>query len=464
VGDRVIARRNERAFDVDNGTRGTVRAVDPDTQAITIDTDAAQVRQLPADYVAEHLEHAYALTGHGSQGLTVERAVVVGGPEDFTNEWAYTALSRARDSVHVHLTAERDDRSDRSEIAPSPPARTAEEAIDAMGMAMVRREREELAIDLAVPLGRAPVPGEAAAEVNERAQRQQLALDIDSDPAVTEPVPEVLRALRGPEPLWAIEHRIGIDAQGREAIDRARQKLGDVPRETLAERAERLDGLAKTFPHNRVEAAQRADQLSRLREHQREAHERIGQELARLHRLGPLSRIFDRHEREFTEHALASWTERAQDYDEQVAELAPRVDTDRNERAAWFDEHGSEFIPLAAAKVELRDRDDQSRGRRIDDIRRDPPAWITERLGPRPDGPTAREQWDRAAAHLDDYRHAIGQPPGDGVPDRGDYRQRHAWEDVHKDAAKTLELHPERPLVERPPPQLARDIGLSIDL
>ncbi len=275
VGDRVMARRNDRELDVDNGTRGTVRAVDLDTHAVTIETDADHVRQLPADYVAEHLEYAYALTGHGSQGATVGRTVVVGRPEDFTNEWAYTALSRARDPVHVHLIAERDDRSDRSEIAPSPPERTSEDAIDAMRAAMGRREREELAIDHAASLGRASVPGEAGAEANERAQRQQLALDLDHDSAVTEPVPEVLRAVRGPAPLWAIEHRIGMDAHAREAIEQARQTLGAVSREALADQAERLDDLAMTFPHLRVEARQRADQLSRLQDEQREAHESI---------------------------------------------------------------------------------------------------------------------------------------------------------------------------------------------
>jgi conjugative relaxase-like TrwC/TraI family protein len=463
VGDRVIARRNDRELDVDNGTRGTVRAVDPDTKAISIETDNGQVRQLPADYVAAHLEHAYALTGHGSQGATVDRAVVVGGPEDFTNEWAYTALSRARDSVHVHVTAARDDRSDRSEIAPTPPDRTAEEAIDAMRMAMRRREREDLAIDQAVPLRRAPVPGEAAAEANESAQRQQLALDLDR-PAITEPVPEVLRDLREPEPLWGIQHRVGIDQHEREAIEGARQKLSDVPRETLAEQAERLDELAKTFPHNRVEAAQRADQLSRLREHQREAHEHIGRQLAQLDRLGPLSRVLGRANRRFSEEALASWSQRAQEYDEQVAELGHRVDVDRHERAAWFEERGGEFAELSAAKVELHDRDRHARERRVDDLRHDPPAWVIQRLGPRPDAPAAREQWDRAAASLDDYRHAFGHPPGDKPPDRGDYRERDAWKEVHEAAAKALEIHPERPVVERPPPALSHDIGLEIGL
>jgi hypothetical protein len=60
VGDRVICRRNDQAVDVDNGTRGTVRAVDP--ERVVLETDAGTVRALPAGYVAEHLEHAYALT------------------------------------------------------------------------------------------------------------------------------------------------------------------------------------------------------------------------------------------------------------------------------------------------------------------------------------------------------------------------------------------------------------------
>jgi hypothetical protein len=128
----------------------------------------------------------------------------------------------------------------------------------------------------------------------------------------------------------------------------------------------------------------------------------------------------------------------------------------------WFDEHGDELAELAAAKVELGDRDGKARDRRINDVRRDPPEWVTERLGRRPDDPAAREHWDRAAAHLEDYRHAFGQPPGDELPDRGDYRQRHAWEQVHDAATKALEVHPERPVVERPPPQLHRDIGLDI--
>jgi ATP-dependent exoDNAse (exonuclease V) alpha subunit len=106
--------------------RGTVRAVDADTRAVTIKTNTGDLRELPADYFAEHLEHAYAITGHRSQGATVERAFVVGAPEDFTNEWAYTVLSRARDPVTVHVVADEPKRSERAEIAPAGCDRTEE--------------------------------------------------------------------------------------------------------------------------------------------------------------------------------------------------------------------------------------------------------------------------------------------------------------------------------------------------
>jgi len=94
VGDRVIARRNDRHRDVDNGTLGRVAEIDRRTGAVTVVTDSGQRRLLDAGYVSEHLEHAYALTGHGAHGATVEWAGVIGRPSEFTREWSYTSLSR----------------------------------------------------------------------------------------------------------------------------------------------------------------------------------------------------------------------------------------------------------------------------------------------------------------------------------------------------------------------------------
>ena len=54
--------------------RGTVRAIDDDARrdAASSRPSASGLRELPGPYVAEHAEHAYALTGHGMQGGTVE--------------------------------------------------------------------------------------------------------------------------------------------------------------------------------------------------------------------------------------------------------------------------------------------------------------------------------------------------------------------------------------------------------
>jgi hypothetical protein len=90
VGDRVIARRNDRLRAVDNGMRGTVIDVDPTEQELLVRTDAGGDRALDAPYVAEHLEHAYALSAHTIQGGTVDWAGVVGHPDDFTRNWSYT--------------------------------------------------------------------------------------------------------------------------------------------------------------------------------------------------------------------------------------------------------------------------------------------------------------------------------------------------------------------------------------
>jgi conjugative relaxase-like TrwC/TraI family protein len=146
AGDRVICRRNDRTIDVDNGMRGTVCALDSDH--VVIDTDGGLVRELPAAYVAEHVEHAYALTGHGMQGATVQAAIVLASPHDLTAGWSYTALSRARGDTR--LLVHDDDFSDRrDEIAPPDrsPAPTRGELLDRVRRHMLERDDEDLAVE-----------------------------------------------------------------------------------------------------------------------------------------------------------------------------------------------------------------------------------------------------------------------------------------------------------------------------
>ncbi len=96
AGDRVICRRNDSGLGVCNGTRATVRRVEPLLGLITLQLDGGPIRQLPTGYAAEHLEHGYALTGHGAQGATVDRAFVLVRTQGALAEWGYVAVSRSR--------------------------------------------------------------------------------------------------------------------------------------------------------------------------------------------------------------------------------------------------------------------------------------------------------------------------------------------------------------------------------
>jgi hypothetical protein len=175
VGDRVICRRNDQLLALDNGTRGTVRHNGEDR--IVIETDSRLVRELPASYVAEHVEHAYALTGHGMQGATVEEAIVLASPGDLTAGWSYTALSRARERTRLLIHDEQPSHG-RGELAPAE-VRPAERAEMLAGVArrMLERDSEQLAIEQLTPAGRADDDELARAGLfaNERQEEQAAA-------------------------------------------------------------------------------------------------------------------------------------------------------------------------------------------------------------------------------------------------------------------------------------------------
>ncbi len=145
VGDRVICRRNERSLNVDNGTRGTITRLH--RSAVMIRTDGGADREIPASYAEAHLEHAYALTGHGMQGGTVEKAFVVASPRDLTAGWSYTALSRARADTHL-LIHDQHPHPDREEHAPREhAASTPQELLARAARRMLERDDEDLATD-----------------------------------------------------------------------------------------------------------------------------------------------------------------------------------------------------------------------------------------------------------------------------------------------------------------------------
>jgi conjugative relaxase-like TrwC/TraI family protein len=101
VGDRVICRRNDERLGVRNGIRATV--LELDETGLTLRSDSGALRSLDTAYACEHLEHAYALTGHAAQGATVERAFVLLPDRGDLREWGYVACSRARTETRLYL-------------------------------------------------------------------------------------------------------------------------------------------------------------------------------------------------------------------------------------------------------------------------------------------------------------------------------------------------------------------------
>src|SRR5207244_375345 len=105
AGDRIVCLRNNTALGVMNGTTGTVEGVDPARRTLTVATDRGPTVELNRRYLESgHVRHAYALTGHAAQGLTVERAFVLGAGEARLQEWGYVALSRAREATRLYVT------------------------------------------------------------------------------------------------------------------------------------------------------------------------------------------------------------------------------------------------------------------------------------------------------------------------------------------------------------------------
>ena len=105
VGDRVVCLRNNTVLGVKNGTTGTVERIDVGRRTLAVATDRGPTVELSRRYLETgNVRHAYALTGHAAQGLTVERAFVLGAGEARLQEWGYVALSRARAQTRLYVT------------------------------------------------------------------------------------------------------------------------------------------------------------------------------------------------------------------------------------------------------------------------------------------------------------------------------------------------------------------------
>jgi conjugative relaxase-like TrwC/TraI family protein len=141
LGDRVLCTRNDRALGVANGQRGTVVGIEGEQRAIVVELDNRRLT-LPARYLdAGHVSYAYVLTGHKTQGLTVESAFVLAEGEGKLKEWGYVALSRARCETRLYAVArEVDPDASPHRIEPAGP-------LERLADALTRSAAQTLALD-----------------------------------------------------------------------------------------------------------------------------------------------------------------------------------------------------------------------------------------------------------------------------------------------------------------------------
>jgi hypothetical protein len=107
VGDRVRTRQNNRRLTsgqswVRNGDRWTVIATFDDGGIAVRRANGAGMVRLPADYVREHVELAYASTAHRAQGRTVDTAHALVSPTT-TREVLYVSGTRGREGNWLYV-------------------------------------------------------------------------------------------------------------------------------------------------------------------------------------------------------------------------------------------------------------------------------------------------------------------------------------------------------------------------
>ncbi len=140
LGDRVATRRNDRDLAVANRDTWTVAGVGVDGSLLV--TGRAGRRALPAEYVRDHVELAFATTAYGAQGETVDCAHLALG-ETTGAASAYVGMTRGRHTNIAHLVAESIDEArsqwvdvfnrDRADLGPRHAAQRAADDIDRDG-------------------------------------------------------------------------------------------------------------------------------------------------------------------------------------------------------------------------------------------------------------------------------------------------------------------------------------------
>jgi ATP-dependent exoDNAse (exonuclease V) alpha subunit len=111
AGAPIIARKNDRDFDICNNETFTIKQVQHKTQMVIV-VDGDVKHEIPFDRFPELFHPAYCITTHKSQGSTFNHPYTVHEWEKFDERLKYVALSRSTNLEHINVTRPNSKRSD----------------------------------------------------------------------------------------------------------------------------------------------------------------------------------------------------------------------------------------------------------------------------------------------------------------------------------------------------------------
>jgi conjugative relaxase-like TrwC/TraI family protein len=187
VGDQIATRRNDPDLISDRGERvrnrhvWTVTAIHQSGALAAFHPDRGRV-ELPAHYVADHVELGWAVTGYGNQGDTVDVGIAVLEPGT-SRSHAYVAMTRGRATNQAFI-------------------------VDAIGI----QDPGEALADM---IGRSPARGSALAtrtRLHHDAGIPEVPLEVSASPASVEAarIEALQRRLDALEPRSSVDRPLGL--------------------------------------------------------------------------------------------------------------------------------------------------------------------------------------------------------------------------------------------------------------